>query len=97
MSFRELIKKPSAFLPITMSLVVIAVMIYYFARFGIVHQTDEGTAAHIFQIGMAGQIPIILYFMVRWLPRHPRQGLEVLVFQALAALAAMGPVWYFKL
>lgn len=97
MTFSTMLKKPSAFLPVIMSLVVVAVEWYSFARFGIVHEADEGTAAHIFQILMAAQIPIILFFAVRWLPRSPRQALEVLALQAVAAFAALAPVYYFRL
>jgi hypothetical protein len=97
MTFSAMIKKPSAFLPVIMSLVVVAVEWYTFARFGIVHEADEGAAAHIFQILMALQVPIIVYFAVRWLPRFPRQALEVLALQAVAALAAFAPVYYFRL
>ena len=97
MNFSTMIKKPSAFLPVILSLIVIAVEWYSLARFGIAHETDEGTAAHIFQILMAVQIPIILYFAVRWLPRFPRQALQILALQAVAALAALAPVYYFRL
>lgn len=97
MNFLAMIKKPSAFLPVLMSVAVIAMLSYYFARFGIVHEADEGTAAHLFQILMAGQLPIIGFFAIRWLPQFPRQALEVMALQAVAALAALAPVWYFRL
>ena len=35
------------------------------AVFGIVHEADEGAATHIWQILMAGQIPFVIYFMIR--------------------------------
>lgn len=92
-----MIKKPSAFLPVAMSLAVLVMLFYYFVRFGIVHEADEGTAAHLFQILMAGQVPIIAFFAIKWLPQFPRQALEVLALQAVAALAALAPVFYFKL
>ncbi len=97
MNFSTLLKKPSACLPVAMSLIVIATEWYFFARFGIVHQADEGTAAHIFQILMAGQIPIEAYFAIRWLPPNPKPALQVLAVQAAAALVALAPVYYFKL
>ena len=34
---------------------------------GVVHEADEGAAAHIWQILMAGQIPFVIYFMSKWL------------------------------
>lgn len=97
MSFPAMIKKPSAYLPVAMSITVLAMLCYVFIRFGVVHEADEGTAAHIFQILMAGQVPIVAFFAVRWLPRFPRQALEVLALQACAGLAALAPVFYFKL
>ena len=97
MNFSTMIKKPSAFLPMVMSLAVLVMLFSYFVRFGIVHETDEGTAAHLFQILMAGQVPIIAFFAIKWLPRFPRQALEVLALQAVAALVALAPVFYFKL
>ena len=80
-----------------MSLTALAVLIGYFATFGVVHEADEGTAAHIFQILMGGQVPIILFFAVKYLPRAPRQALIVLALQAAAAFAAFAPVYYFQL
>jgi hypothetical protein len=97
MDFSTMIKKPSAFLPLMMSLAVIATEWIFFAKFGVVHQADEGTAAHIFQILMAGQVPIVAFFALKWMPRFPRQALQVLALQAVAALAALAPVFYFKL
>mgnify|MGYP001560406862 CR=1 FL=1 len=97
MNFSTLIKKPSAFLPPAMSFAVLVTMLISFVRFGIVHEADEGTAAHIFQILMAGQVPIIAFFAINWLPRFPRLALQVLALQIAAALAALAPVYYFKL
>jgi hypothetical protein len=92
-----MIKKPSAFLPVAMSFVVIAMLFVFFLRYGVVHEADEGTAAHIFQILMGGQLPIIAYFAIRWLPQFPKQALQVLALQLAAGLAACAPVFYFKL
>jgi len=97
MTFAAMIRKPSAFLPVAMSIAVLAMLCYVIRRFGVVHESDEGAAAHIFQMLMAGQLPIIAFFTVKWLPRFPRQALEVLALQACAALAAMAPVFYFRL
>ena len=49
--------------------------------------------AHIWQILMAGQIPIVALFAIKWLPRSPRQALPVLALQGGAALAALAPVF----
>ena len=91
------LKQPSALLPIAMSVAALAVVLGHIAIFGVVRETDEGTAAHLWQLLMAGQIPAVAYFSVRWLPRAPGQALRVLALQAVAALAACAPVYWFKL
>jgi hypothetical protein len=64
---------------------------------GIVRQPDEGTAAHLWQLLMAGQLPVLFFFSVKWLPRAPKQSLYVLALQAGAALASMAPVYLLNL
>ncbi len=93
----SLLKKPSAWIPITMSLVIVAMEIVLLNTFPIVHEVDEGTAAHLFQLLLAGQFPIILFFAAKWLPRAPKQALYVLVVQLIAGLTACFPVFYFRL
>ncbi len=92
-----LMKNPSAFLPPTMSLAALATVLIHIAIFGVARQADEGTAAHIWQILMAGQIPIIAFFIFKWLPRTPINALAVLALQGGAALAALAPVFLLKL
>lgn len=102
-SFGAILKQPSALLPLAMSLTALAVLlvsaIYDIAHgmHGIVREADEGTAAHLWQILMAGQMPILAFFAIKWLPRAPKQTLCVLALQAGAALASMAPVFYFNL
>ena len=90
-----LLKRPSAFLPVAMSLFALAVVIVYIAMFGTARQEDEGTAAHLWQLLMAAQIPVIAFFAIRWVPAEPKQGLIVLTLQIGAALAAAFPIWWF--
>ena len=91
-----LMKNPSAFLPVAMSFAALATVLIYVAIFGTARQPDEGTAAHIWQILMAAQIPIIAVFVIKWLPRKPIQVLAVLALQGGAALAALAPVFLLK-
>jgi hypothetical protein len=93
----SLIKRPSAWLPIAFSLAALVVVLCSVAIFGVVHETDEGAAAHIFQLLMTVQLPVMAFFALKWLFRDPRQGLLVLALQIGAALAAMAPVYFFKL
>jgi hypothetical protein len=93
---KAILKNPSAFLPLAMSFGALAMVISYVALFGPAPQADEGTAAHIWQILMGGQIPIIVFFAIKWLPRTPRQALLVLALQGSAALMALAPVYLLK-
>ncbi len=91
-----MLKRPSAFLPVAMSTAALAIVLGYAAMFGVARQADEGAAAHLWQLLMAAQLPVVLFFAVRWLPAAPRQALAVLAVQIAAALAAMFPVWWFQ-
>lgn len=92
----RLLNQPPAFIPLLMSGAALAIVLGYAAMFGVARQADEGTAAHIWQLLMAGQVPIIAFFALKWLPTRPRQSLQVLALQIGATLAAMFPVWWFR-
>ena len=89
-----LLKRPSALIPVVMSITALVIVLGYAAMFGVARQADEGTAAHLWQLLMAGQLPIIAFFAIRWIPIQPRQGLLVLALQLGTALAAVFPVWW---
>jgi hypothetical protein len=89
----SLLKHPSAFLPLAMSLGALTTVLAFLAVHGSAPQADEGTAAHLWQLLMAAQVPIVLFFAVRWVPQSPRQGLRILGVQLLAAIAALAPVF----
>jgi len=96
-TFGVVVRQPSAFFPIAMSLVALAIVLGHIALFGVAHEADEGAAAHLWQLLMAGQVPILAFFAIRWLPRAPRPTAWVLALQAGAALASMAPVFFFNL
>lgn len=87
-------KQPSALFPLAMSLAALALVLVHAARYGIVHEVDEGTSAHLFQLLMVAQVPVVAYFAIKWLPRAPKQALLVLALQAGAALAAFAAVFF---
>jgi hypothetical protein len=87
------LKHPSAFLPVAMSLGALATVLMFIVLHGTAPQADEGAAAHIWQILMAAQVPVVLFFAIKWLPRSPRQAVPILGLQVGAALAAMAPVF----
>ena len=96
-SFGAIVRRPSAFLPMAMSLTALAVLGIAAISGALVPQADEGAFAHIWQLLMAGQMPVLAFFAIKWLPRAPRQTLYVLALQVGAALAAMAPVYILHL
>ena len=91
---RSIMKLPGALLPLAMSFTALALVLGHAARFGIVHEADEGTAAHLFQMLMVAQVPVVAFFAIKWLPHTPRQALQVLALQCAAALAAFVAVYF---
>ena len=89
-------KRPSALIPLGMSFAALSLVLGHIAFVGVARQADEGAEAHLWQLLMAGQIPIITFFAITWLPRSPRQALLVLLLQAVAVFAAAAPVFLLK-
>lgn len=87
------LKRPSALIPLVMSIAALSLVLAHIAIYGVARQADEGAAAHVWQLLMAGQIPVIAFFAIKWLPRTPGQALLVLGLQAAAVLAAAAPVF----
>jgi hypothetical protein len=101
-SFGEMLRRPSGFLPLAMSGTALTMLLVYLAwsflrTGGIVREADEGAIAHLWQLLMTVQMPIVLFLMVRWLGRAPRQTLGVLGLQAVAWLASCAPVYFLGL
>lgn len=89
----SMLKHPSAFLPVVMSTAALAAALSFLATHGPAPQADEGAAAHIWQLLMVTQLPIVIFFAVKWIRRSPQQALLILGVQIVAALAAMAPVY----
>jgi len=105
-SFGDLLRRPSAYVPVAMSLICLAmllraILIGLIAHDPVVHnptvREDEGPIAHIFQILMTVQWPVTLFFAIKWLRRAPAPSLGVLALQAGAWLAACAPVYLLHL
>ena len=96
MNFGKL-RRPSALIPLAMSIAALSLVLGHMAIYGVARQADEGAAAHVWQLLMAGQIPVIAFFAIKWLPRTPGQARLVLGLQAVAVLAAAAPVFLLNL
>jgi len=87
------LKRPGAWLPLAMSGAALLIVLSHIAVSGVAREPDEGAAAHLWQLLMAGQVPVVAFFVVRWLPQRPAEAMLVLALQAVAALAALAPVF----
>lgn len=91
---RSLLKEPSAYLSLAMALACLALVVGHFAVYGNLHEVDEGAAAHIFQILMVAQVPVVGYFAIKWLPRSPIETVQVLAMWAAVVIAAFAGVYF---
>ena len=89
-------RRPSAFFPVVMSVAALAVVFIHLALHGTAPQADEGTAAHLWQLLMAAQVPFIACFAIRWLPQSLKCGVAILALQGVAALGALAPVYLLR-
>jgi len=88
MRVSELVRQPSAGVPLLMSAAALAVMVMHASLFGVSHAIDEGTPARISRLLVAAELPVMLYFVMKWLPRDPPQALRVLALQTGGAVMA---------
>jgi hypothetical protein len=91
------LRQPSALIPVLMSLSALAIVLGHIVFTDTAREADEGAAAHLWQLLMAGQLPFLGYFILTAVLRAPRQALPVLALQAALMLAAMAPVFAFNL
>ena len=102
MTFTQLMHKPTAYCPVGMSLmallvVLIAVAVGATTSVAPDGRPDEGPAAHVFQILIVAQLPIVAAFIWRWARGSARGALQVLMLQALSLVLALAPVFIFRL
>jgi hypothetical protein len=89
-----------------MSLAALSLLLGYVAVHGTTEETyvvvngvrraDEGTAAHLFQLLMGGQLLVIAWFAVRWLPTRTREAIAVLCLQFVAGASAFATLYFFE-
>jgi hypothetical protein len=86
------LRKPSAWIPVAMSASALGVVLLQMGVHGSAPEADEGAAAHIWQLLMVGQLPLIAWFAARWLRRSWHRTWPVLATQVVAAACALLPV-----
>lgn len=96
-SVLTLARKPSALVPLAMSLSAFALVMISVKLLGAHPERDEGAQAHIFQLLIGLQIPLLAFFGFKWLRQDLKTGLSVLGLQIAGIGLALAPVWYFGL
>ncbi len=94
---RELLRHPAAWLSLGLGAAALLWLVSWLVLFGTEPQPDEGLGAHVFQLLMVGQLAAIVVFAASWIPREPRAAWRLLALDLLVAVAALLPVWYFRL
>jgi hypothetical protein len=95
-SFGAIVRLPGAAIPLAMSLSALAIVGIHIAFYGIAPEADEGPTAHLWQLLMAGQLPILAFFAIKWLPKAPKQTLGVIALQIAAFCASLAPILLLK-
>ena len=80
--------------PIVMSLLSLALVIEGVVQFGLRHrEVDEGWQAHLFQLLVVLQVPIVVLFAATANWKQPSRTLLVLGLQIAAWCAALGALY----
>jgi hypothetical protein len=87
----KMMRRPSALLPLAMSLAGLGLVLVQVAAAGAGPEADEGVAARVWLLLMAAEVPLMAFFAVANLPRALRAALPVMALQATALIAILPP------
>lgn len=96
-SVLTLARQPSAFIPMLLAVTALALLVVRLLTVGIAPRPDEGTTAHLWQLLMVCQVPLITWFALRWLRKAPGRALVIITVQLTLMLAALAPVFILHL
>ena len=94
---RQNINRITGVAPVVLSLAALLIVLVAVATGWDKGLPDEGAAAHIFQLLIAVQVPIILIFLATADRKRIMRIAGPVAFQAAALIVAIGSVAYFKL
>ncbi len=84
-------------LPVAMSFAALGLVVAVVATGWERHLADEGTAAHLFQLLIAGELPLIALFLLTSRGSGARPTIGLLIAQSVAIALALGSVALFHL
>ena len=91
------INRVTGFAPVAMSIAAYFLVLAAVATRWQVDQPDEGTAAHLFQLWVAAQVPIVLVYLASAAWKRPWAILRTLLIQAAAVGIAFSAVFLARL
>lgn len=94
LSLMTLVRQPDALAPLLLAAAALSLVLGHAAVFGVVHEADEGAAAHIWQLLIALELPALAFFAIRWLPRATKQALVLLGILAAILAANFAAVFF---
>lgn len=94
---RRSINRVAGTAPIALSFLALLVVTVALVTGSAQGQTDEGAAAHIWQLLMVAQLPLLAVFVATADWKRSSRVVAMLALQALAIGAALAPVAYFRL
>jgi len=92
MRLAQSLRHPGAYLPLVLSGAALLVVLVHVALRGTAPEADEGAAAHLWQLLIALQAPVMLWWGLRGLREDARSTLRVLLLQLLGICVAAAPV-----
>jgi len=85
-------KPPAAWFPLLMSAASCAVVTLVISGAGAVRDLDEGVAAHVWQLLVIGQVPLIAWSFFRRWPQSRQTACAVLAVHMVGLAVAAAPV-----
>jgi len=94
---RTQINRWTGVLPVAMSLAALAIVLIAVTTGWERYAADEGTAAHLFQLLIAGEVPLVLLFLLTSERGRMATIIRLAAIQVAAVALALGSVAYFRL
>lgn len=93
----SILKKPSAWIPIALTVTIIAMMALYFAKVIPPEPPgDEGTMAHSFQLWAVLEFISVVIFAAKWLPSKQQEAWKIIALQIALAIIPFAIVWFLE-
>jgi len=88
-----LIKHPTAWLPMGMSVAILALVLSMVTTLGVMQYSGSGATSQMFQFWIAAESSMIAFFGFKWIPQMPLEAQWVMLGQILFALIPLAIVF----